>query len=165
MSVNDTDKIPYIKHEIEFIEKSILSDKKILGICLGAQIIAKALDANVYRGIKKEIGWFDIEFSYSGMLDQNIRKLARHPNVGDIWKKIKVFQWHGETFDLPKGAVHLASSQLYPNQAFRYGKGVYAFQFHIEVTDAIINDWLKDEDVDLSPIMLDTKKLFITKGH
>lgn len=160
MSVNNTTEYPYLQYEIDLVENAIYLDKKVLGICLGAQIIAKALDANVYKGVRQEIGWYDIEFSYSGMLDSRIRKLARHPNVGDIWRKIKVFQWHGETFDLPRGATHLASSPQYANQAFSYGKLVYAFQFHIEVTPEIIREWLSSEPIDLDIINADSNRYF-----
>ncbi|MCX8068886.1 MAG: type 1 glutamine amidotransferase [Thermodesulfovibrionales bacterium] len=160
MSVNDTSDYPYIEYEIDLVDKAIYLDKKVFGICLGAQIIAKTLGANVFQGVKKEIGWYDIEFSYSGMLDAKIRKLSRHPNVGDIWRKIKVFQWHGETFDLPRGATHLASSALYPNQAFKFGNNVYAFQFHIEVTPEIISEWIVNEPIDIDAINADSNRFF-----
>jgi len=71
-----------------------------------------------------------------------------------------VFQWHGETFDIPEGGVRIAASQLYPNQAFRYGDNAYAFQFHIEVREDTIYDWLKDEPVDMDIIKRDTALFF-----
>jgi GMP synthase-like glutamine amidotransferase len=74
-----------------------------------------------------------------------MKSLAFHPQVRDFWKKFKVFHWHGETFDIPEGSVRLASSALYPNQAFRHGNKAYAFQFHIEVRKEMILEWLKDE--------------------
>lgn len=89
-----------------------------------------------------------------------MRKLAIHPQAGDIWRKFKVFHWHGETFDIPAGAVRLASSLLYPNQAFRYGNKAYAFQFHIEVTKEMVYDWLKDENIDHSRLQLETERRY-----
>lgn len=160
MSVNEDDIYPYIKKEEEIVREFIKDSKSILGICLGAQIIAKALGARVYKGMQKEIGWYDIELTAEGIADPIIRRLAVHPHVGDMWKRFKVFHWHGETFDIPEGAVRLAGSELFPNQAFRYGNRVYAFQFHIEVTKEMIYDWLKDEDIDYDKLKTDTEKLY-----
>lgn len=160
MSVNEADIYPYIKSEEELVKEFISDKKKIIGICLGAQIMAKALGANVYKGTQKEIGWLDIELCDHGLRDIMMRKLAIHPHVGDLWRRFKVFQWHEETFDIPKGAVRLARSSLYPNQAFRYGNNAYAFQFHIEVTKEMIYDWLKGEDIDYEKLKMETENLF-----
>jgi GMP synthase-like glutamine amidotransferase len=159
MSVNDEDIYPYLKEEEKLVKDFIASRKKILGICLGAQIIAKALGAKVYKGPKEEIGWYPIELTSNGLKDPLMQKLALHPNGGDFWKRFRVFHWHGETFDMPEGAVRLASSELYPNQAFRYGKGVYAFQFHIEVRKEMILEWLKD-DAGLSTVLKETENFY-----
>ncbi|MCX8028012.1 MAG: type 1 glutamine amidotransferase [Thermodesulfovibrionales bacterium] len=160
MSVNEADTYTYINDEIGLVKEFIEKDKKVLGICLGAQIIAKALGAEVYKGAEPEIGWCEIEFTKIALLDKRIRRLAMHPNVGDIWNRIKVFQWHYETFDLPKGAIHIASSRLYPNQAFRYKENTYAFQFHIEVVREMIFEWLKDEDIDNQQLIEQTDLYF-----
>lgn len=153
MSVNDEKVYPHIGDEISIVRDFIDKDKKVLGICLGAQIIAKALGANVYRGSEPEIGWYEIELTKLALLDKRIRRFATHPNVGDIWNRIKVFQWHYETFDLPSGAINIASSKLYPNQAFRFKENTYAFQFHIEIIRDMIFEWLKTEDVNLQMVM------------
>lgn len=160
MSVNEADIYPYIKTEEELVREFINGKKNLLGICLGAQIMAKALGAKVYKGNQKEIGWHDIELCSKGITDLKMRKLAIHPYVGDLWRRFKVFHLHEEAFDIPKGATKLASSRLYPNQAFRYGKNAYAFQFHIEVTKEMIYDWLKDEDIDQNKLMVDTENLY-----
>ena len=148
MSVNEEEAYPYIKKEMELVREFIAGGKRVFGICLGAQIMAKALGAKVYVGPETEIGWYDIELTEDGIRDPLMRKLAVHPRVGDFWKRFRVFHWHGETFDIPPGAARLAKSALYPNQAFRYGNDAYAFQFHIEVKKEMIYEWLKDAAVD-----------------
>lgn len=158
MSVNDD--LPYLRKEEALVREFAAAGKKILGVCLGAQLMAKALGARVYPGEEKEIGWYDIELSDAGLHDPLMRKLAEHPYSGDIEKSFKVFHWHGETFDIPEGAVRLASSALFPNQAFKYGTGSYAFQFHIEVRKEMVYDWLRNEPVDFEMIKEETEKLF-----
>ena len=160
MSVNEDDIYPYIKEEERLVRDFIARDKGVFGICLGAQIMAKALGAKVYKGAEKEIGWYDIELSESGLQDPLMQKLAAHLQAGDLRRKFKVFHWHGETFDIPRDAVRLAGSDLFPNQAFRYGSKAYAFQFHIEVEKETVYDWLKDEAVDLDAIKRDTEELY-----
>jgi GMP synthase (glutamine-hydrolysing) len=160
MSVNEEDDYPYITKEMELTRDLIDRGKGVLGVCLGAQIMAKALGARVYRGPEKEIGWYDIELQEEGVKDPLMQRLAVHPRAGDFWKKFKVFHWHGETFDLPPGAVWLAKSELYPHQAFRYGANAYAFQFHIEVRKEMVYDWLKDEAVDMEKVARDTETFY-----
>ena len=160
MSVNDSDRYPYISREIELVRDFAEKNRKIFGICLGAQIMAKAFGAKVYPGTKKEIGWYDLEMDYRAGIDRLMGKLARHPATGEHLKRFKVFQWHGETFDIPKGGVRLARSELYPNQAFRYGDKAYAFQFHIEVKENTVYDWLKDEPVDKGLLKRDTELFY-----
>lgn len=154
MSVNDEDAFPYLTHEMKLAEKFMKEQKKVLGVCLGAQLMAKALGAKVYPGPEKEIGWYDITLKEAGLQDPLMAHLALEG------KRCKVFQWHGETFDLPQGAERLAASDLYPNQAFRYGNKAYAFQFHIEVSRQMIVDWLKNEPVDMAKIEQDTEAYY-----
>jgi GMP synthase-like glutamine amidotransferase len=122
MSVNDEADLPWLKEEKHFISEAISSGKPVLGICLGAQLIANALGARVYPGRHKEIGWFDIECT------SNDPDLFRFP------KTATVFHWHGETFDLPPGASRLARSAGCENQAFQIGSRVMGLQFHLETT-------------------------------
>lgn len=154
MSVND--EIPYIRREEELVREFISKGKRVFGVCLGAQIMAKAFGAAVYVGPQKEIGWYDIELTEGGERDPLMRQLAPDKNT----KKIKVFQWHGETFEIPVGAERIASSELYPNQAFRFNEKTYAFQFHIEVTKELIYEWLRNEAVDMDRIREQTEKLY-----
>ena len=130
MSVNDEAELPWLVEEKRFIAEAIGAGKPVLGICLGAQLIASALGARVYPNKLKEIGWFDINGTSDGSSCFQFPDLA------------KVFHWHGETFDLPLGAVRLASSPACENQAFQIGSNVIGLQFHLETTpesaDAII---------------------------
>lgn len=157
MSVNDENQYPYMRREKELVRAFIDEGKKVLGICLGAQMMAKALGAKVYAGPEKEIGWYDIELTEDGLRDPFLKRLAVHPRAGDFWRRFKVFHWHGETFDIPDGAVRIAKSSIYPNQAFRYGSHAYAFQFHIEVKKAMIYEWLKDEPLDMDQVRKQTE--------
>ena len=154
MSVNDEYEYPYLTLEMKLAEQFMRSGKKVLGVCLGAQLMAKALGARVYPGPEKEIGWFDIDLKDAGLRDSLMAHLAPKG------KGCKVFHWHRETFDIPQGAERLAMSDLYPNQAFRYGKNAYAFQFHIEVREETIYAWLKDEQVDMTLLKKETELFF-----
>ncbi|MBN1597125.1 MAG: amidotransferase [Bacteroidales bacterium] len=123
---------PCLEEEIDFIRRSIDKNKKVLGICLGAQLIAKALGAKVYTGKYKEIGWYPIKFN-----------LKDNPSLNFLPVTMEVFHWHGDTFDIPVGAVHLASSEVTPNQGFMLGKNVLAMQYHSEMTHDSIRKMLK----------------------
>lgn len=144
MGVYEIEIYPHLKMTSRLIREAINRNLRVLGICLGAQLIAYTLGGRVYKGHSEEIGWHDIELTGDGLRDPVMLSLAKHPSVGDIWRKFKVFHWHGDTFDLPIGAVHLAKSSLYENQAFRYKDNVYALQFHIEVTKDLLVEWFED---------------------
>ena len=134
MSVNDADRLPHLTTELKLIEDAMRRDVPVLGICLGAQLIAKTLGAEVYRNPEKEIGWYDVSPTDDASGD---------PLLLPLQKTEKIFQWHGETFDMPRSARHLAYSFLCANQAYRYGAKVYGFQFHMEVDEPMIHRWLK----------------------
>ncbi len=135
MSVNDEGEYPYLAEEKRVIRQAVAENKPVLGICLGAQLIASALGARVYPGEVKELGWYRLLLTEAGAQDSVFSALP---------KEHEVFQWHGETFELPRGAVLLAGSELYPNQAFRVGRS-YALQYHLEVTLGMIEDWVRSE--------------------
>src|SRR4030042_2517878 len=159
VSVYEMERYPQIMIATRIIREAINRDMKVLGICLGSQMIAHCLGAEVYPGSEKEIGWHHIELTGEGLKDYLIRRFAIDPSGGDVWRKIKVFHWHGDTFNVPHGAVLLASSQLYKNQAFRYGDKIYGFQFHIEVTKDMIRDWFQDMP-DLNKMMDETERIY-----
>lgn len=133
MHVDDLNQHPHLAVELELIQQAIDLGLPVLGICLGAQLIAKALGARVYANEVKEIGWYDVFPTRAAQDDPLFR------NFGAVEK---IFQWHGDTFDLPAGAVHLAASQTCASQAFHYGANVYGLQFHLEVEEPLIERWL-----------------------
>lgn len=122
MSVNDEDAYPWLAVEKEYLRARIREGRPTLGICLGAQAIASAVGAPVYRAREREIGWFPI---YGAEVPQGV---FRFP------PELTVLHWHGETFDLPPGAVRLATSPACTNQAFQIGRRVLGLQFHLEAT-------------------------------
>lgn len=134
MSVNDAGRLPYLTAEMKLIEAALVRNIPVLGICLGAQLIAKTLGAAVYPTREKEIGWYDVSPTDQACGDPLVRTFAATE---------KIFQWHGETFDIPRSTRHLAVSSLCANQAFRYGDTVYGFQFHLEVDEPMIQRWLR----------------------
>jgi GMP synthase (glutamine-hydrolysing) len=134
MSVNDADRLPHLTIEMKLIEESLRRNLPVLGVCLGAQLIARTLGAGVYPNHEKEIGWYDVTPTDHALGD---------PLLTAFKQTEKIFQWHGETFDIPKSTLHLASSSLCANQAFRYGSNVYGFQFHLEVDEPMIHRWLR----------------------
>lgn len=123
MSVHDEDTFPWLALEKQFVREIIESGKPVLGICLGAQIIANVMGAKVFPNHQKEIGWFPIHAVPSP-----------EGSVFSFPQSETVFHWHGETFDLPPGAIRLAESEGCENQAFQFGKRVIGLQFHLETT-------------------------------
>lgn len=159
MAVYEIQRYPHLIVGSRIIREAINRDMRVLGICLGAQMIANCLGAEVHPGAEKEIGWYHIELTEDGLKDTFIRSLAVHPRVGDFCRRFKVFHWHGDTFDIPPEGVLLASSELYKNQSFRYGNNVYGFQFHIEVTKEMLIEWFKNT-AELKHIMEETEKIY-----
>jgi GMP synthase (glutamine-hydrolysing) len=139
MSVNDDDLHPFLAQEKQFVRQWINQGNPTVGICLGAQLIAHCLGGRVYKGPKEEIGWYDCALTEDGGHDLCLQAF---PTL------FPVFQWHGETFDLPQDAILLATANDYPHQAFRFGDFTYAFQFHVEVTKDMAKAWLKGSEVD-----------------
>ena len=133
MNVDETDKYPFLAAELQWIRQAVEMRLPLLGICLGAQLLAKSLGSKVFANGVKEIGWYAIELTAAAATD---------PLFAGCAKSLTVFQWHGDTFDLPPGAVHLAKSRACPQQAFRVGDSAYGLQFHVEMTAPMIDDWL-----------------------
>jgi GMP synthase (glutamine-hydrolysing) len=135
MGVHDTVDYPWLKSETRWLATCVAAGLPVLGVCLGAQLLAGALGATVTTGDEPEIGVGRVALSADGRAD---------PVLGPEGDGLAVVHWHGDTFTIPPGAVHLASSDRYPNQAFRHGDRVYGLQFHLEVDDEVAAGWAPD---------------------
>jgi len=142
MSVNDEDRHAYLAEEKAIIRQALRQHNPVLGICLGAQLLAAAAGSRVFPGVRPEIGWEAVTLSDAGRDD---------PLLAGVSELGAVVHWHGETFDLPAGAVRLASSTVTPNQAFRLGDSAYGLQFHVEVDAQMIDEWVGAYPHDLGP--------------
>jgi GMP synthase (glutamine-hydrolysing) len=134
MGVYDADRYPHLRAELHCIREAVEQGKPVLGICLGAQLIASALGGEVKPTTQPEIGWYDVRLTEEG---------GRDPLLGELRPTERVFQWHQDAFVTPPGAVALADSERCPHQAFRYRDNVYGFQFHVEADAPMIARWLK----------------------
>ena len=130
MSVNDP--LPWIQDELSLVRKALDADIPVLGHCLGGQVIARALGAEITRNRVKEFGWHSIKCDRDGDADHWL---------SDLPDEFDAFHWHGETFDLPQGAHHLFSNQWCEQQGFSYGNSL-ALQCHVEMTDELIGEWV-----------------------
>ena len=131
---------PFLRREIALLERRLAAARPTLGICLGAQLMARTLGARVYPARAKEIGWGELQFSHAGR-NGPLRHFAGIP----------VLHWHGDTFDLPEGAELLASTEICPNQAFSLGPHVLACQFHPEVSGRGFERWLIGHAAEITP--------------
>jgi len=136
MSVYEEEKYQWLIPEKQFIRQAIDNKKIVLGICLGSQLIANVLGARVYPNKFKEIGWFRVRMTSD----------AAHSKLFNFFpKQLTVFQWHGDTFDIPSGAIHIAASEACNNQAFVFKDKVVALQFHFETNlediDEMVNNF------------------------
>jgi GMP synthase-like glutamine amidotransferase len=142
MGANDDARLSWLGPEKILIRQAIDASKRVLGICLGAQLIAAVLGARVFANAHREIGWFEI---------RRTAEAAAHPLGRALPDKVDVFHWHGDTFDLPPGAIRLAESRGCTNQAFAVGTHVLAFQFHLETTPKSTQSLVDECPGDLAP--------------
>ena len=131
MSANDDAALPWLAAEKRLISDAVLAGTPYWGVCLGVQLLAASLGARVYAGDEPEVGLLPVEITAEGRDD---------PVFADAPDDLVTLQWHGDTFDLPDGAVRLAGSPAYPNQAFRFARA-YGVQFHLEVSAAMAHEW------------------------
>jgi GMP synthase-like glutamine amidotransferase len=150
MNVYEEDRYPFLKDEDLFIKEAIQRGKFVLGICLGAQLMAKALGARVIKSPAREIGWYDVSLTRIGAID---------PLFSHLPKTFSVFQWHEDTFEMPHGATLITTSSLVPYQAFRYGDNAYGLQFHLEVTGEMIREWMETYEEEFDPFPLSKQKI------
>ena len=150
IGANDDADYPFIRDELRLIEQRAKANKPVLGICLGSQLIARALGAKVYRANAKEIGYKPLQLTDAGQ-QSCLAPLGSKP----------VFHWHGDTFDLPSGARHLASTDICPHQAFAWGTddSVLALQFHPEVTARGLERWYIGHTGELASVGLSIPQL------
>jgi len=135
MNVYEEDKYPFLADENAFIAKVLEQDIPFLGICLGSQLLAKAAGAKVMKAPIKEIGWRMVDQTKDG---------ARDPLFEGLMDQLIVFHWHEDTFQLPAGATLLSTSTVVRHQAFKAGQYAYGLQYHVEVTEEIIESWIKE---------------------
>lgn len=150
MGVYEADQFPFLADGIRLIERAIDAGKPVLGICLGSQLVAAALGARVFPGPKKEIGWYDVSLSDAGAAD---------PLFVGVPRRFVGYVWHGDVFDVPRGATSLASTQLTASQAFRYGANVYGILFHMEVTKTVIDGMLATFTDELQQAQVDAEAI------
>lgn len=141
IGVGDREDYPFLMQELTLLEQRLANDRPTLGICLGSQLMAKALGSRVYAGNTKEIGWGSVHLTDDGIASC-LRPLAETDAT--------VLHWHGDTFDLPAGAIRLASNALYHNQAFAFGRNALALQFHLEADPARLEQWYVGHSVELA---------------
>lgn len=141
MNIYEEDKFPWLAAEKQFIKKAIDEGKVVVGICLGAQLIADTLGGKVTQNIEKEIGWFPITLTDAG------KECAVFKGLPETFP---VFHWHGDTFQIPEGAVHLASTEVCTNQAFLFKDKVLGLQFHMEVTQETLAAMTAEMDDELN---------------
>ncbi len=135
MNIYEHDKYPWLKREKRFINEAIEKEKTIIGICLGAQLLADVLGGPVRKNRFKEIGWYPVEFT---------RKALQMDVFDFLMPRMEVFHWHGDTFDLPASSVRMASGEACENQGFIYGDRIFGFQFHLEMTPDSTGDLIKN---------------------
>ena len=150
MSVYEHNRYPFITDAVRLIDQALKEQKPVLGICLGSQIIAAALGASVTRGAKKEIGWHPVELTSDAGED---------PLMHAMEPSLMGYHWHGDIFDLPKGATSLASSAQTACQAFAYDRSAYGVLFHMEATEKIIGAMVEAFDNELREEKLDGEKI------
>jgi GMP synthase-like glutamine amidotransferase len=141
MGVYEDDRYSFIRPELKLIEDALKKRVPMLGICLGSQLLAKAAGAKVYKGNAKEIGWHDVTLTEDADYDW---LFLGFPD------RFRAFHWHGDTFDVPKGSLMLASSELFPNQVIKVGPAAYGIQFHLEVTEQMIREWISVNQEELA---------------
>ena len=138
MNVDEADRRPYLRTEIALLAESLRRGQPVLGVCLGAQLLAAAAGASVHRARTPEIGWREVELCSAAAADRV---------VGALPRRFTAFQWHSYAFEIPFGAIELARNEVCP-QAFRIGDCAWGVQFHPEVTEEILTDWFATYDVD-----------------
>jgi GMP synthase-like glutamine amidotransferase len=164
MGVHDEGEFTWLHNEKRFIEKAIISEKKILGICLGAQLLAHVLGAKVYRNMEKEIGWFPVKLTVEGQ---------QHPFLRDLPASFNAFHWHGDTFEIPEHGVRIAENRACSNQGFVIGDRIIGLQFHLESTAGSVRELVDNARHEIQPgrwiqseeVLMDQTNLFVAQSN
>ena len=135
MGVYETGRYPFLKDAMALIECALKDNKPVLGVCLGSQLLAATLGARVYKGRGREIGWHPVKLAPEATDDRLFR---------DLPASFTALHWHGDVFELPRGALGLASSSMTPLQAFRYGQRAYGLLFHLEATEEQVRAMVRE---------------------
>ncbi len=136
MNVYEVERFPFLNEEEKLIRKALVEEVPFLGICLGAQLLAKTCGVKIYKAPEKEIGWYRIKTTKGGKGDMIFRHLP---------DRMAVFQWHEDTFEIPDCGTLLATGEHCKNQAFKVGSNAYGLQFHVEATPDMVRRWMEDE--------------------
>jgi GMP synthase (glutamine-hydrolysing) len=155
MGVYEQDAYPFLSDEIRLIESALEQEKPVLGVCLGSQLLASALGATVRKGAQKEIGWRAVTLTEAATRDELWQAVA---------SPFTAYHWHGDVFDLPHGAESLASSAQTVYQAYRYGRNVYGFLFHMEATPQIVTDMVEAFAGELCEESIDAREILAGIG-
>lgn len=134
MNVGQEDRYPYLRHEYDLLRQALAEDTPVMGVCLGAQMLAHAAGAKVYRGPVDEFGWSQVQLTPEGMND---------PLFAGVGPSMRVFQWHADTFDVPSNGQLIATSSVVANQAIRIGRCAYGLQFHVELDRRLLDLWME----------------------
>jgi GMP synthase (glutamine-hydrolysing) len=159
MNIYEEDRYPWLVEEKRCLREAVAAGKTLLGVCLGAQLLADVLGARVYRNVHKEIGWFPV---------YRVANPVNVPLAGLLPESLEAFHWHGDTFELPAGAVHLASSDACQNQAFAVGNRLIGLQFHLETTpetaagliEHCSDELIEGPFIQTAPVMLEEPSRF-----
>jgi len=149
-SAYELEKYPYLREECDLVRQALAAGKPILGLCLGAQLMAQALGAEVYAAPQKELGFFPVSLHPEASFD---------PVLSALPSRFPATHWHGDTFALPAGSACLGSSSMTPHQIIRYGKKAFGFQFHLEMTPALFEELVWDAREDFSDAQIDAEAL------
>jgi GMP synthase (glutamine-hydrolysing) len=151
-TVYQLDRYPYLRDEMALIESALKADKPILGVCLGSQLLAATLGAEVRRGDQREIGWYPVRLNDAARNDRLMRGLTSN---------FIAAHWHSDVFDLPRDAVALASSEKTPVQAYRHGAKAYGFLFHAEMTREILTALVGEFGEGLKRVCIDGDAILV----
>jgi GMP synthase (glutamine-hydrolysing) len=152
MCVRDQDRLPHLREEIRLLQRCVSLGRPVLGICLGSQLLAAALGAQVEVAPAKEIGFYRVRLTPQARLD---------PLLAGAPEDFVAFHWHGDAFALPEGAAPLAASTLTPLQAFRFGERAWGIQFHLEIDEALLRSMVASGETELAENGVDAELLVL----